>query len=103
MNTLDEYSKGQLETDLPEDVLRLLVDKDNLVATLSASHDCHMSTIDKKEDIINVSISNYVSKLLSRFSFAESERNRLRISEIENLFDSLIESIDETEENIRVE
>ncbi|KAI6658923.1 Leucine-rich repeat-containing protein 48 [Oopsacas minuta] len=100
MNTLEEISKGQLETDLSEEILRLLVDKDNLVSTLSSSHDCHMSTIDKKEDYINVGVNNYVMKLLSHFSSVETERNRLRIGEIDNLYESFTELIDEIEENL---
>ena len=103
MNTLETFSKGQLETDLPEEVLRLLLDKDNLVATLSASHDCHMTTIDKNEDYINVGINNYVTMLFSNFILLETKRNRLKIAELQNFFDSVINSIDDLEENLRIE
>ena len=103
MNTLETFSKGQLETDLPEEVVRLLIDKDNLIATLSASHDCHMTTIDKNEDYINVGISNYISSLFSNFSLSETKRNRLKIAELQNFFDSVIDSINDLEENLRIE
>ena len=103
MNTLETFSKGQLETDLPEEVLRLLLDKDNLVATLSASHDCHMTTIDKNEDYINVGINNYVTMLFSNFILLETKRNRLKIAELQNFFDSVINSIDDLEEILRIE
>ena len=103
MNTLETFSKGQIETDLPDEVLRLLIDKDNLLATLSTSHDCHMTTIDKNEDYINVSINNYVYNLILNFSLSETKRNRLKIAELQNFFDSVVNSIDDLEENLRIE
>ena len=103
INCLEQFNKGQLEFDLNDEILRLLVDKESLGTTLSASHDCHMSTIDKKEDNITLSINNYINKQIHDILDDETNRNRLRIVEINNLIDTFNELIDETEENLKLD
>ena len=103
LNCLEQFNKSQLELDFPDEILRMLVDKETLGATLSASHDCHMSAIDKKEDNITLSINNYTNKQLYDILSDESERNRMRIAEINNLIDTLNELTDETEENFKLD
>ena len=103
LNCLEQFNKGQLEFDVNEEIVRLLVDKESLGSTLSASHDCHMSTIDKKEDYITLSINNCINKQIHDILADETNRNRLRIAEINNLIDAFNEFIDEMEENFKLD
>ena len=82
------FNKNQLEFDPPDELLRLLMDKDSLLANITSSHDSHMSKIDNKEDIISTSSSIFLKNLIDKTFKAENKRGRLKIAEINNFIDS---------------
>ncbi|XP_062508363.1 dynein regulatory complex subunit 3-like isoform X2 [Corticium candelabrum] len=52
MQLLDSLVKGEIETDLSEDLRMLFVDKDTITNALNASHDLHALAIDNKISLV---------------------------------------------------
>ena len=79
-------------------LLQLLVDKDTIINALSSSHDVHMLKIDNKEDDIVTRINNWLKNMIENIHDEEEiNRNRMRVSEINNLIDHLRDEIDNLE------
>ncbi|CAM4410973.1 unnamed protein product [Leuciscus chuanchicus] len=73
----------------------LLVDKDTVTNAVSASHYTHLQKIDDRENELLARINSWKSSLLKSIRNDEVERNRKRISEIQNYIasseDTLVE------------
>lgn len=79
-------------------VFQLLVDKDTIINAVSSSHDVHLLKIDNKEDDIVTRINQSLKNLIEQIHQDEEiTRNRMRVSEINNLIDHLREEIDNLE------
>lgn len=71
------------------------MDKDTIINAVSSSHDVHLLKIDNKEDDIVTRINQSLKNLIEQIHQDEEiTRNRMRVSEINNLIDHLREEID---------
>ncbi|XP_013395045.1 dynein regulatory complex subunit 3-like [Lingula anatina] len=93
--TLEKVVKNELDEEIPEDLRLLFVDKDTIINAVSSSHDIHLLKIDNREDDIVTRINQWMSQLMTKIHEEEEvKRNRMRVSEINNLIDHLREEMD---------
>jgi hypothetical protein len=79
---LESAIKGSLEEEPPEQLRKLLTDKDTLVSALNASHDGHLLAIDSREDSIVARAKADLSQLLEGLAKAELACNRRKVTEV---------------------
>ncbi|CAI8045461.1 Dynein regulatory complex subunit 3 [Geodia barretti] len=79
---LENAIKGSLEEEPPEQLRKLLADKDTLVSALNTSHDTHLLAIDSREDSIANRAKADLSRLLESMAEAELTRNRRKVTEM---------------------
>jgi hypothetical protein len=79
---LENAIKGSLEEEPPEQLRKLLADKDTLVSALNTSHDTHLLVIDSREDSIANRAKADLSRLLESLAGAELTRNRRKVTEV---------------------
>ncbi|KAK3089457.1 hypothetical protein FSP39_003766 [Pinctada imbricata] len=95
---LEKAMKNELDDEISEDLRLLLVDKDTIINALSSSHDVHMLKIDNKEDDIVTRINNWLKGMMENIHQDEEiARNRMRVSEVNNMIDHLRDEIDNLE------
>ena len=76
-------------------VFQLLIDKDSVTNAVIASHDIHLVKIDSREDEIMKLIKQWLTVLIDETHNREDiNRNRGRVTEINNLIDHLRDEID---------
>lgn len=96
--TLEKVIKNELDDEISDDLKMLLVDKDTIINAVSSSHDVHLLKIDNKEDDIVTRINQSLKNLIEQIHQDEEiTRNRMRVSEINNLIDHLREEMDNLE------
>ena len=65
---------------------------------VSTSHDVHLLKIDNKEDDITSRIDNWLKNMIETIHEDEEiKRNRMRVTEVNNLIDHLRDEIDNLE------
>ena len=75
--------------------MQLFVDKDTIINAVTSSHDVHLLKVDNREDDIVTRINQWMSTMIENIHETEEvQRNRLRVSEINNLIDHLREEVD---------
>jgi hypothetical protein len=84
---LERLIKGTLEEDPPDELRKLLTDKDTLVSALNTSHDGHLLAIDSREDSIAYCSKADLSQLLEGLTEAELARNRRKVTEVKQYLD----------------
>jgi len=95
ITTLEKVVKNEADDDIPDDVRELFVDKDTIINAVSSSHDVHLLKIDNREDEIVTRINGWLSDLIEKAHEEEEiERNRARVTEINNLIDHLRDELD---------
>lgn len=96
--TLEKVIKNEYTDEISEDVRELFVDKDAVMNAVSASHDLHLLRIDNREDEIVTKITQWMKTMMDRIHQQEEVvRNRMRVSEINNLIDHLREDVENLE------
>jgi len=87
---LDKQTKGEVTegVEVTDDLLMLLRDKTTLTAVMVNAHDCHMMKMDEDEESVTSMVRNEYNGLMSKQADHESLRNRNRIAEICNFFDT---------------
>lgn len=76
-------------------VFQLFVDKDTIINAVSASHDVHLLQIDNREDVLITRCNQWMAALIEEIHQKEEiDRNRLRVTEINNLLDHLRDESD---------
>lgn len=96
MAMYDKYNQENSDVDgLPEDARALLMDKDQLVNALQASHDAHTIKIDALEDRLVTSEMRGANELAHSNAMWAAKRNRDRISEIVNYVERNMIELDE--------
>ena len=71
------------------------MDKDTIINAVTSSHDVHLLKIDNREDDIVTRINQWMTSLMETIHETEEiQRNRARVSEVNNLIDHLREEID---------
>eukprot|EP00794_Sanderia_malayensis_P009065 gene9065-10033_t len=95
--TLEKFMKNELEEELPDELRNIFVDKDTLMNSVTTSHDCHLLKIDNKEDEIVTKANSAMQTLIEKIHSDEVQRNRSRISEINNLIDHYKDELDNLE------
>lgn len=79
-------------------LLQLFVDKDTIMNAVSSSHDVHLLKIDNKEDDMVTRINHWLKTTIDKIHEEEEiNRNRMRVTEINNLIDHLRDEIDNLE------
>ena len=74
---------------------QLFVDKDTIINAVTSSHDIHLLKIDNREDDIVTRINQWMTTMIEDIHQKEEiERNRERVSEINNLIDHLRDEMD---------
>ena len=74
---------------------QLFVDKDTIINAVTSSHDVHLLKIDNREDDIVTRINQWMSSMMQEIHEKEEiQRNRSRVSEINNLIDHLRDELD---------
>jgi len=74
------------------------VDKDTLVNALATSHDAHLQLIDGREDDITTRIRNWLTTIVDDVHDREEfKRNRMRVTEINNLIAHLRQEAENVE------
>ena len=74
---------------------QLFVDKDTIINAVTSSHDIHLLKIDNREDDIVTRINQWMTTMIEDIHQKEEiERNRQRVSEINNLIDHLRDEMD---------
>ena len=75
--------------------MQLFVDKDTIINAVTSSHDVHLLKIDNREDDIVTRINQWMASLMEQIHETEEiQRNRVRVSEVNNLIDHLREEVD---------
>ncbi|XP_062581507.1 dynein regulatory complex subunit 3-like [Saccostrea cucullata] len=96
--TLEKVIKNELDDEISDDLKMLLVDKDTIINAVSSSHDVHLLKIDNKEDDMVTRINQWLKNMIEQIHQDEEiTRNRMRVSEINNLIDHLREEMDNLE------
>ena len=85
---------------MTDDLLMLLRDKTTLTAAVVGAHDTHMMKMDEDEDVVTSMVRNEYNDLMSKQADHESKRNRNRIAEICNFFDTNMEELDKHMEEV---
>lgn len=76
-------------------LLQLFVDKDTIINAVTSSHDIHLLKIDNREDDIVTRINQWMTSMIENIHDKEEiDRNRQRVSEINNLIDHLRDEMD---------
>ena len=71
------------------------MDKDTIINAVTSSHDVHLLKIDNREDDIVTRINQWMSSMMQEIHEKEEiQRNRSRVSEINNLIDHLRDELD---------
>lgn len=94
ISTLEKIAKNEFNEEIPDDLRMLFVDKDTIVNAVSASHDMHLLKIDNREDDIITRVKNWTTVLIQKVHSQELQRNRKRVSEINNYSDNLEDELD---------
>lgn len=99
---LDKQTKGEVTegVEVTDDLLMLLRDKTTLTAAVVGAHDTHMMKMDEDEDVVTSMVRNEYNDLMSKQADHESKRNRNRIAEICNFFDTNMEELDKHMEEV---
>ncbi|XP_060081778.1 dynein regulatory complex subunit 3-like [Ylistrum balloti] len=93
--TLEKVLKNELDDEINEDLRMLFVDKDTIMNAVSSSHDVHLLKIDNKEDDMVTRINQWLKTTIDKIHEDEEiARNRMRVTEINNLIDHLRDEID---------
>ena len=73
----------------------MFVDKDTIINAVTSSHDVHLLKIDNREDELITRINQWMSNMMEDIHVTEEiQRNRARVTEINNLIDHLREEIE---------
>lgn len=88
------YQKDETTFDDP-DVKQMLSDRDALKTLAETSHDNQKSRIAAKEDLVREKEESTATQLIARYTQDEYERNRYRVSEINELIKTYNAEIDE--------
>jgi len=93
---LDKQTKGEVTegVEVTDDLLMLLRDKTTLTAAVVGAHDTHMMKMDEKEDEVTTMVRGEYNALMTKQADHEAIRNRNRIAEICNFFDTNQEELD---------
>lgn len=75
--------------------MQLFVDKDTIINAVTSSHDVHLLKIDNREDDIVTRINQWLATLMEGIHEKEEiQRNRARVSEVNNLIDHLRDEVE---------
>ena len=93
---MDKQTKGEVTegVEVTDDLLMLLRDKTTLTAAVVGAHDTHMMKMDEKEDEVTTMVRGEYNALMTKQADHEAIRNRNRIAEICNFFDTNQEELD---------
>ncbi|KAM4892227.1 dynein regulatory complex subunit 3 [Sylvia borin] len=90
----EEEFEENLEDDLPDDVRKLLTDKNTIVNTINMSHRIRLQKIDKRESDMLCNIYKWQISVTEKAFQSESDRNRASIKKIICFINSLQKELD---------
>ncbi|XP_066054352.1 dynein regulatory complex subunit 3 [Chamaea fasciata] len=90
----EEEFEEDVEDDLPEDVRKLLTDKNTIVNTFNMSHRIRLQKIDKRESDMLCNIYKWQISVTEKAFQTESNRNRASIKKIICFINSLQKELD---------
>ncbi|XP_066185679.1 dynein regulatory complex subunit 3 [Sylvia atricapilla] len=90
----EEEFEENLEDDLPDDVRKLLMDKNTIVNTINMSHHIRLQKIDKRESDMLCNIYKWQISVTEKAFQTESDRNRASIKKIICFINSLQKELD---------
>ncbi|XP_031981874.1 dynein regulatory complex subunit 3 isoform X2 [Corvus moneduloides] len=93
---LEKLDNRELEEDFPDDVRRLLVDKDTTVNAINMSHSIRLRKIDKRESDMLCNTYQWQTSVTEKAFQTESDRNRACIGKIICFISALQKELDYT-------
>ncbi|KAJ7403972.1 Dynein regulatory complex subunit 3 [Willisornis vidua] len=96
IDTLEKSAKGTLEENLPDDVQKLLVDKNTIVNAINMSHSIRLRKIDKRESDMLCSTYHWHSSVTEKAFQTEIDRNRTCTKKIISYINTLQKELDNT-------
>ncbi|KAF5304098.1 hypothetical protein FQA39_LY01883 [Lamprigera yunnana] len=74
-------------TPIPEELVEMMSDRDNLINSLGATHEMHNTIIDNREDTLVSKARNWLNALVTSLTKNEIVRNRSKVLEINHFLD----------------
>ncbi|XP_071427190.1 dynein regulatory complex subunit 3 [Pithys albifrons albifrons] len=96
IDTLEKSAKGELEENLPDDVQKLLMDKNTTVNAINVSHSIRLRKIDKRESDMLCNTYHWHSSVTEKAFQTEIDRNRTCTKKIISYINTLQKELDNT-------
>ncbi|XP_076026742.1 dynein regulatory complex subunit 3 [Genypterus blacodes] len=93
--TLEKIAMGTLKEHLPDNLRKLLEDKDLVMGALATGHNNHLLKLDNRETQFVTRVSAWKEDLLVEIQNKEMKRNHQRVSEIHRYVDYLRNELEE--------